>query len=47
MRAQLTHWHRKAMRIRARARLRRRNAWYATNAIAGMPIHQITMLPAS
>ena len=47
MRAHETHWARNAITISASARLRRRYAWKAASTIAGMPSHQITVLPAS
>ena len=47
MRAHGIHWAANPTAMSVRARLRRLNAIHATKAIAGMPIHQMTRLPAS
>ena len=47
MRAHGIHWAANPMATRVSARLRRLNAIQATNAMAGIPSHQMTRLPAS
>ena len=47
MRAHGIHWAANPIAMSASARLRRLNAIHATKAIAGMPSHQMTRLPAS
>ena len=47
MRAHGIHWAAKPTAISDRARLRRLNAIHDTKAMAGIPIHQMTRLPAS
>ena len=47
MRAHGIHWAANPIAMSVRARLRRLNAIHDTNAMAGMPSHQMTRLPAS
>ena len=47
MRAHGIHWAAKPTAMSVRARLRRLNAIHDTNAMAGIPSHQMTRLPAS